>query len=68
MEFQDRMIKIHGDLLNRELSDNDKEYLGSIIEGIVNIDTIAKRRVFSDLLSCYPELDYEELAKKLKYS
>jgi hypothetical protein len=65
-EWTAKMIKIHGDFLNRELSDNDKEYVEHLLECIINIDTLDKQIVFNDLASCFPKLDYTQIALKLE--
>lgn len=68
--FQEQLNEYHRIILlgscEEFLDNNFRERLGYLIEGMTNIDTDAKLKVFLDLASCYPKLDYEEIASTLK--
>ena len=61
IEFQERMIRTHGDFINRELTPRDKELLGYLLEGLTNIDTDAKLMVLDDLLCPNSKYNYDGL-------
>jgi len=68
--FQQQLFDYHRIILlgsDEEFLDNNfRESLGYLIEAMSNMDTAAKGDVFNDLVSCYPKLDYEQIASTLK--
>lgn len=68
--FREQLFEYHRTVLNgsdEELLDhNFREQLAYLIEAMTNMDSYAKEIVFEDLVSCYPKLDYEQIAQTLK--
>lgn len=68
--FQEQLFEYHRIILNGSdeefLNNNFREPLGYLIEAMSNMDTDARQIVFNDLVSCYPKLDYEQIASTLK--
>ena len=68
--FQQQLFEYHRIVLNGSdeeiLNNSFREQLGYLIEAMTNMDSDAKGDVFNDLVSCYPKLDYEQIASTLK--
>jgi hypothetical protein len=70
VQFRKQLLEYHRTVLHgpdEELLDhNFRERLAYLIEAMTNMDSNAKQIVFDDLVSCYPKLDYEQIASTLK--
>lgn len=67
LPFTEDMIKHHGAvLLEKEMTASEREQLAQLLECLTNIDTEAKLKVFSDLVSVHSKIDYVKICEMIK--
>jgi hypothetical protein len=65
--FPEQMVEYSSAIMgHKELTYGLKEQMAYLFEGMTNIDTDAKLKVFYDMTKVEPRLDYEQIASTLK--